>query len=56
MSKKLLRGYASFIMEQGDFHNLFHLEKKDANMQRWIASFTEELLNAKTFCPFKKCC
>ena len=56
MSKKLLNGYASFIMEQGNFHNWIHLAKESEEVWPWMVSFTEDLLDVKNSRLFDECC
>ena len=56
MSKKLLNGYASFLMEQGDFHNWIHLAKESEEVWPWMVSFTEDLLDVENSHLFDECC
>ena len=55
-SKKLRHGYASYIMEQGDFHNWIHLAKEDKAVWPWFVSFTEDLLDVQKSQMFDECC
>ena len=50
--RKLLHDYASFIMEQGDFHNWLHLAKEDKEVWPWMVSFTADLLDIETSMMF----
>ena len=56
-SKILLNGYASIVMEQGEFHNRVCLAKEDAKAWPWCVSFAEDLLEIETSRKFdERCC
>ena len=45
-SKKLINGYAMYIMEQNNFQTWMHLAKEDKRLWPWFQSFLDELLDS----------